>query len=71
MCRDEKRYTNVGQLLPSQENKELEREKFEHSLIFKRIEKKKFKAKNIVVNAWKEDQFTFIEKNCFFYWSEF
>ena len=44
MCRDEKRYTNVGQLLPSQENKELEREKFEHSLIFKRIEKKKIQG---------------------------
>ena len=57
--------------LPSQENKKLAREEFEHPPVDKINHKKKFNSKNSVINAWKETQLNIIENSKFFTFREF
>ena len=68
-CRDKKRYTNGGQLSRCKKIKSLNKEKSLSIPMSLRQIEKKVKGMN-VMNVWK-DQFAFIEKNKFFYLSEF
>ena len=67
--REKKGYINIGELYCCKKLKNFQRQ-FEYSLVLRQIIKE-FKGKNIVINAWKQDQFNSIGNNKFLILSKF